>query len=336
MELKAPYDCQANGVVIESKVDKHRGVMASIIVQEGKLKISDLIVAGTSIGKVKTISNNQEKNAKSATPSIAVDILGLDKAPDAGDKFAAISDEKAAREIVDQRERIKQERKRSKSNKSFIKDIFQKEGEKTIKQLPLIIKGDVSGSVEAIIGSIKKLKNDEVEVKIVHQATGSINESDVNLATVTEATIVGFNLRPNSQVRSVAESKQVTIICHSIIYDVIDSIKKILGGMLGVDEKEKALGSAEVREVFKISGTGNIAGCMVNKDSIIKRRGKVRLLRDDIIIYDGTVAVLKRFKDDVKEVKSGFECGILLENYDDIKVGDIIESYEVTEEQRSL
>jgi translation initiation factor IF-2 len=336
MELNAPYDCLANGVVVESKIDKHRGVIASLIVQEGTLKVSDLIVAGTAIGKVKTINNNQEKNAKSASPSMAIDVLGLDKTPNAGDKFFVVSDEKIAREIVEQREKVEQEKKRSKNNRGFIKDMFQKEGEKIIKQLPLIIKADVSGSVEALSGSIEKLKNDEIEVKMVHQATGGINESDINLATVTGATVVGFNIKPSSQVKSLAELKGVNLICHSIIYDIIDNIKKILGGMLGVNKKEKPLGSATIREIFEISGTGNIAGCIVSKDSVIKRGGKARLVRDEAVVYDGSVLVLKRFKDDVKEVISGFECGILLENYNDIKIGDIIESYEIIEEQRSL
>lgn len=336
MELDAPYDCAAKGVIVESKVDKHRGVVASLIVQEGTLKISDLIVAGVSVGKVKTINSNQEKNAKLALPATAVDILGLDRAPNAGDKFAVINDEKIAKEIIEKRERAEQEKKRSKNNKIFIKDIFQKDGENSIKQLPLIVKADVSGSVEAIVSNIVKIKNDEVEIKIVHQATGGINDSDINLATVTGATILGFNIRPNSQIKSIAEAKEVNVICHTIIYDAIDSIKQILGGMLGVDEKEKVLGTAEIREIFKISGSGNIAGCMVNKDSLIKRGEKARLLRDGIVIYDGTIAVLKRFKDDAKEVRSGFECGIFLENYNDIKIGDTIECYEVIAEKRSL
>ncbi|MDA9817929.1 translation initiation factor IF-2 [Flavobacteriaceae bacterium] len=335
MELKSPYNCKASGIVVESRIDKSMGVMTSVIIQEGTLKVSDLVIAGTSYGKIKTIINHQDKKSKIATPSVAIEILGLDKAPNAGDKIQAIEDEKSAREIISYREKIEKDKKQY-QNKKLTKDIFQKEGEKIIKQLPIIVKGDVSGSVEALMNSVLKLNTDEVEVKIIHYAAGSINESDVSLAAVTEATIIGFNVRPSNQAKELANLKNINIIFHSIIYNVIDDIKAILGGMLGVNKTEESLGTADVRQVFKVSGVGSIAGCMVNKNSLIKRDARARLFRDNVVIYDGSIKALKRFKDDVKEVKAGFECGIFLENYDDIKTGDSIECYEINEEQRVL
>ena len=334
LELKAAYEGKSSGVVIESKVDPQRGVAATLLVQKGSLDISDLIIVGTSFGKVRKMTDSMGKNIKIATPSIAVEILGLDEAPKAGDKFIEVESEKQAREIISYRSRKEKEKENLKNSAKSISDIFKESNNKT-KNLNIIIKADVHGSLEAINASLNKLNNEEVAIKIIHMATGGINDSDISLASASEALIIGFNTRANMATKYLAVQKNIEIRYFSIIYDLVDDIKALLSGLLSPIRTEKYLGQAEIREVFKISGAGKIAGCIVS-EGIIKRNSKARLLRDNVVIHNGTLKTIKRFKEDVKEVKNGFECGLSFENYEDIKQQDVIECYEIIEEQRSV
>ena len=335
LDLRAPYEGKANGVVLESRVDQARGVVATLLVQSGTLNISDLIVVGTSYGKVRKIVDEKGKNIKSATPSMAVEVLGLDNAPNAGDKFVEVTEERQAREIISYRARKEKEEKSLKNSAKSLADIFKESGKGGLKYLNIIIKSDVHGSAEAIQGSVAKLNNEEVAIKVVHMATGGIIESDISLAAVSGAIIIGFNVRANIAAKEMAREKNIDIRYYSIIYNLVDDLKLLLSGMLEPTMSEELLGQAEIRQVFKVSGSGKIGGSFVTS-GMIKRNARVRLLRDNIVIHDGILGTLKRFKDDVKEVKSGFECGISLENYDDIKEKDIIECYEVVEHKRSL
>ncbi len=335
LDLKSPYKGKASGVVIESKIDQSKGVVVSLLVQKGSLKIGDLIVVGTSFGRVRKMSDDNGKNIKIATPSMPVEILGLNQAPNAGDKFFEVDEEKHAREIILYRERKEREEKSLKNAARSIGDIFRESGKSRIKNLNIILKADVHGSVEAICGAITKLNTDEVAIKVIHQAAGGITESDVNLAAVSNAIIVGFNVRGNNAAADLAKAKNVSIRYYSIIYNIVDDLKALLSGMLEPTQSEEYLGRAEIRQVFKISTSGKIAGAFVT-DGIIKRNAKVRLLRDNVVAHDGILKTLKRFKEDAKEVKNGFECGFSIENFEDIKEGDIIECYEVVEKKRSL
>lgn len=335
LELKAPYVGKASGVVIETRVDPAKGVVTTLLIQKGTLDIGDIIVAGTAFGKVRKMHDDKGKNIKQATPSMPVEILGLDGAPDSGDQFVEVSEEKQARDIISYREKKKRDEKSLKNVAKSTDDIFKQAGKSGVRYLSIIIKGDVHGSVEAIAGSLAKLNTEEVAIKIIHSATGGITEGDISLAAVSGAIIIGFNVRTNVQAKEIAQAKNVDIRYHSIIYNVVDELKLLLGGMLEPIKSEEYLGQAEIRQVFKVSGTGQIAGCSVIGGTI-KKGAKVRLLRANVVVYDGTLKTLKRFKDDVKEAKSGFECGIALENYDDIKEKDIIECYEIIEQKRSL
>ena len=335
LDLKAPYEGKASGVVIEAKIDQSRGVVVSLLVQKGSLKIGDLIVVGTSFGRVRKMSDDNGKNIKVATPSMPVEILGLNQAPNAGDKFFEVDEEKHAREIILYRERKEREEKAMKNAARSIGDIFRESGKGRIKNLNIILKADVHGSVEAICGAVTKLNNDEVAIKVIHQAAGGITESDINLAAVSGAIIIGFNVRGNSAATELAKAKNVDMRYYSIIYNIVDDLKLLLSGMLEPTKNEEYLGKAEIRQVFKISSTGKIAGASVT-DGIIKRSARIRLLRDNVVIHDGILKTLKRFKEDAKEVKSGFECGFSIDNFEDIKEGDIIECYEIVEQKRSL
>jgi len=335
LELKSVYEGKSSGIVIESRVDPNKGVVATLLVQKGILDISDLIVVGTSYGKVRKMTDDHGKHLKKATPSMPVEILGLDSAPNAGDQFVEVSEEKQAREIISYRDRKLKEEKALKNSAKSIGDIFKQSGKDKLKYLNIVIKADVHGSAEAINGSIVKLNNEEVAIKVVHMATGAISESDISLAAVSDAIIIGFNVRANAQAKTMAEKKNVDIRYYSIIYNLVDDLKLLLSGMLEPTKSEEYLGHAEIRQIFKVSGSGKIAGSFVT-DGLIKRNAKVRLLRDNVVIHDGTLKTLKRFKEDAKEVKSGFECGISLENYEDIKEKDVIECYEIIETKRTL
>ncbi len=335
LDLKSSYEGKSSGAVLESRVDPAKGVIATLLVQKGTLNVSDLIVVGTSYGRVRKMSDDLGKNIKSATPSVPVEVLGLDNAPNAGDTFMQVDEERQAREIISYRSRKEKTEKALRNSVKSITDIFRESGKNKIKYLNVIIKADTHGSAEAINGSVIKLNNDEVAVKVVHMATGGISESDVNLAAVSNAIIIGFNARANVTARDLARTKSIDIRYYSIIYNLIDDLKLLLSGMLAPTQNEEILGQAEIRQVFKVSGSGKIAGTFVTS-GMIKRNAQVRLLRDNVVIHDGILKTLKRFKDDVKEVKHGFECGVAFENYEDIKEKDTLECYEITEQKRSL
>ncbi len=336
LELKAPYEGKSSGVVLESRIDPAKGVIATLLVQKGTLDTSDIIVVGTSYGRVRKLTDDKHKHLQHATPSMAVEVMGLDSAPSAGDKFVEVSEERQAREIISYRARKEKEEKAMKNSAKSMADIFKSSSDsKKLRVLNVVIKSDVHGSAEAIQGSLVKLNNEEVAVKVIHLATGGITESDVNLAAVSNAIIIGFNVRANLAAKEVARVKNVDIRYYSIIYNLVDDLKLLLSGMLDPTKNEEYLGQAEIRQVFKISGIGKIAGAFIT-DGLIKRNAKVRLLRDNVVIHDGILKTLKRFKDDVKEVKSGFECGIAFENYEDIKEKDTLECYEIVEQKRTL
>ncbi len=335
LELKAPYQGKSSGVVLESRVDPSRGVVATMLVQKGTLDVGDIIVVGTSFGKIRKMSDSAHKNITTATPSMPVEILGLDTAPNAGDKFVEVDEERQAREIISYRSRKEKEAKALKNSARQISDLFKESGKGKLKYLNIIIKSDVHGSIEAIAGSVTKLSTEEVAIKIIHSATGGISESDIILANASGAIIIGFNVRANLSAKELATQKGVEIRYYSIIYNLVDDLKLLLSGLLSPIKNEEYLGQAEIRQIFKITNAGKVAGCFVI-DGLIKRNGKARLLRDNIVIHDGSLKTLKRFKDDVKEVKSGFECGIAFENFDDIKEKDIVECYEIVEQQRTI
>ena len=334
-ELKANPNAIASGVLIESKVDQSRGVIATVIVQRGTLKKGDLIIAGSAYGRVRTLCNDKGQTISEAGPSVAVEVYGLNDAPSAGDIFNVAETDKQARDIVDYRQRKARDLQVT-ASKTSLEDLFLKaSGDNKIKELPIIIKGDVHGSIEAIITSLGKIESDEVKLKVLHSAVGGITESDITLAAASGALILGFNVRANNAATSLAENNKVDIRYYSIIYNLIDDIKAIMSGMLSPIIREVYIGSVIIREVFNISKVGKIAGSYVTK-GIIKRGAGVRLLRDNIVIHEGKLKTLKRFKDDVKEVKEGYECGIAFENYDDIKVGDSVEVFEIVQEQKKL
>ncbi len=335
LDLKAQYEGKASGVVLESRIDPSRGVVATLLVQKGTLDTSDLIVVGTSYGRVRKMSDDLGETVKSATPSVPVEILGLDTAPNAGDKFFEVDEERQAREIISYRARKEKEEKALKNSAKSFSDILKESGKGQLKYLNIIVKGDVHGSVEAIIGTVAKLNNEEVAIKVVHSATGGISDSDISLAAASGAIVIGFNVRASATAKELAQKKAIELRYYSIIYNLVDDLKLLLSGMLNPVKNEEYLGQLEIRQVFKVSGAGKVAGCFVT-DGIIKRNARARLLRDNVVIHDGTLKTLKRFKEDVKEVKSGFECGVAFENYDDIKEKDMVECYEVVEQKRSL
>ncbi|HSQ98079.1 MAG TPA: translation initiation factor IF-2 [Rickettsiales bacterium] len=335
MDLKAPIDVRSAGAVIEARVDQNRGVIASLLVQKGILKVGDLVLAGKSYGKIKRMVDDKHKVQKEAYPSMAVEVLGFDFVPAAGDQFYVVNEDREAREIIAYRTRKELEAKVAKRSVKSLDSMLKTVGGKSAKLLPIIIKADVTGSIEAIIGTLVKLNTNEVEIDVIHSATGAVNESDINLASVSNALIVGFNVRANNNAVEMAKIKDIDIRYYSIIYNIVDDMKNILSGMLTPIKKEEISGHAEVRSVFKITGAGKVAGCFVT-DGELKRSDKLRIIRDGIVIYTGEFKALKRFKDDVKEVKTGYECGISVENYEDVKEKDVIESFRITEEKREL
>ncbi|MEG8230555.1 translation initiation factor IF-2 [Candidatus Rickettsia tasmanensis] len=335
-DLKANPFGSAAGVVIESKIEQGRGTLTTILVQRGTLRNSDIIIAGTSYGKVKKMTNDKGLEIVEATPSVPVEIQGLNEVPFAGDKFNIVQNEKQAKDIAEYRMRLAKEKKISIAPCSSLEDLFLKaSGNSKIKELPLIIKGDVQGSVEAISGSLLKLPNDEIKLRILHSGVGPITESDVSLAHASSAIIVGFNVRAGANALTAAEKEKVDIRYYSIIYHLIDDIKAIMSGMLDPIIREQYIGSAEIRQIFNITKVGKIAGSYVTK-GIIKKGAGVRLLRDNVVIHEGKLKTLKRFKDEVKEVREGYECGIAFENYEDIREGDTVEIFELIQEQRQL
>ena len=332
-ELKANPNRLALGTVIEARLDKTKGPIATLLVQEGTLKVGDPIVVGNTFGRVRVMVNDQGRRVKTAVPATPVEITGLNASPQAGDRFVVFEDEKSARAAGEERAKRALIEQRNASSRITLDNLFStlKDGE--MKEVNVIIKADVQGSVEALASSLQKIEVEGVRVKIIHTAVGAINESDITLATASNAIIIGFNVRPTPQAKIQAESDQVDIRLHRIIYNVIDEIETAMKGMLDPEFEEKITGSAIVRETYTVSKLGTIAGSYVT-EGVVKRSSQVRLIRDNIVIYEGELASLKRFKDDAKEVKLGFECGIMIEGYNDIKVDDIIEAFEMVEIKR--
>jgi translation initiation factor IF-2 len=330
LELKANPKRSAKGTIVEAQLDKGKGPMATVLVQNGTLKISDYVIAGSVTGKIRAMHDSLGRPVSKAEPSMAVSILGLQDVPSAGDQLMVVSSEKLMKQVAGERINREQESKIVKTRVN-LDDVFKGISEGKIKNLNLIIKADVQGSVEAIRDSMLKLGNAEVKVSVVHAMAGAINESDVMLADTTGSIIIGFNVRPDTNARALAEKNGIDIRTYRIIYEALDDVQKAIKGMLEPKFREQYLGKAEVRATFKISGVGTIAGCMV-KDGKIVRNAKIRLIRNDIVVTEGQISSLKRMKDDVKEVLSGFECGIGLENYNDVKEGDVLESFSLVQE----
>jgi len=326
LELKANPKKLANGTVVEAFLDKGRGYVSTVLVQAGTLNIGDYILAGKHSGKVKAMQDERGKNVKSAGPSIPVSVLGLDGAPQAGDKFNVLEDEREAKEIAGKRAQLHREQSVRTQRHITLDEIGRRIALGDFKELNIILKGDVDGSVEALTDSFQKLSTEEIHVNIIHKAVGAITESDVLLASASDAIIIGFNVRPTGNARSVADKEEIDIRNYSIIYDAINDLKDAMEGMLSPVMKEEITGNAEIREIFKISKVGSIAGCMVTDGKIFRNAG-VRVIRESVVVYTGTLSSLKRFKDDAKEVSKGYDCGLQVNNYNDIKIGDVIESF---------
>ena len=333
LELKANPNKQAKGVVIEARLDKSKGAIASMLVQRGKLDVGDTIIVGSSIGRIRSMADENGKKVKSAGPSTPVEVMGLTDVPEAGDTFYEVKDEKTAKHLIEKRKNEAREKAIGANTKVTLDNLFEQMEQGNIKVLNLIVKADVQGSVEAVKQSLEKLHNDEVKVKVIHAAPGAVNESDVTLAKVSNAVIIAFNVRPIPAAKDLAEKEGVQIKQYSIIYQAIEEVEAAMKGMLAPKYEEEVIGNAEVRQIFKISNVGTIAGCYVTTGKVERNAG-VRVIRDNVVIHDGKLASLKRFKDEAKEVAKGFECGIQIENYDDIKEGDIIEAYIMKEIKR--
>jgi translation initiation factor IF-2 len=335
LELKAPIDAMAKGLVIEASLDKGRGPVATILVQSGTLKTGDVVLAGQTFGRVRAMLDENGKSIKSAGPSIPVEIQGLTEVPQAGDEFMVLNDERRAREIATYRAGKFRNTKLAKQQAAKLENIFTDMGSGEIKNLPIIIKADVQGSQEALAASLLKLTNEEVRVQLVYGAVGGISESDINLAIASKAIVIGFNVRADAGARKLAEGNGVDIHYYNIIYDAVDELKAAMSGMLTPDKKEEIIGMAEIRQVFRISKIGAIAGCMVTT-GVVRRNARLRLLRDNVVVFTGELESLKRFKDDVREVKENFECGLNLKGYNDIQEGDQLEFFEIKEVARTI
>ena len=333
LELKANPHKQSKGVVIEARLDKNKGAIATMLVQRGTLDVGDTIIVGSSIGRIRAMVNENGKKVKSAGPSTPVEIMGLTDVPEAGDTFYEVKDEKTAKHLIEKRKREAREKAINSGTKITLDNLFSQMEEGNLKHLNLIVKADVQGSVEAVKQSMEKLQNEEVKVKVIHAAPGAINESDVTLAKVSNAIIIAFNVRPIPAAKEMAEKEEVEIKQYSVIYQAIEEVEAAMKGMLAPKYEEKVIGNAEVRQTFKISNVGTIAGAYVLSGKVERNAG-VRVIRDNVVIHEGKLATLKRFKDDAKEVSKGFECGIQIENYNDIKEGDIIEAYIMEEIKR--
>ncbi len=327
MELKANPDRPARGTIVEAKLDRGRGPVATLLVQTGVLKVGDALLSGVHVGKVRALVDDSGKRISEAGPSTPVEVIGFSEVPAAGDIFTVVEDEKRARQIALTRFQKQRSLELARAKKLTLDELYTKIKEGQIKELNIIIKGDVQGSVEAIKDALENITHPEVKVKVIHTSVGGINESDVMLATASTAIIIGFNVRPETKAAQMAEKEGVDVRLYNVIYEAIDDVKKALEGMLEPTLKEKVLGRAEVRQVFPVSRLGTIAGCYVIDGYIARASDGMRVLRDNIVVYEGRISSLKRMKDDVKEVQTGYECGILLENFNDIKVGDILENY---------
>lgn len=335
LELRAPVDSPAKGVVIESRLDKGRGPVATVLVQSGTLKRGDVMLAGTAFGKVRAMLDETGKPISEAGPAIPVEIQGLSEVPAAGEDVLVLPDERKAREIALFRQGKFRDVKLARQQAAKLENMFEQMGEGEVKSLPIILKADMQGSYEGLAHALQKLSTAEVKVNIIHSAVGAISESDINLAIASGAVILGFNVRADAQARKLAETSGVDVRYYNIIYEAVDDVKAAMSGLLSPEKRENALGLAEIRQVFRITKVGAVAGCYV-LDGMLKRSARVRVLRENVVVHDGELDSLKRFKDDVKEVKAGFECGLNLKNFNDIQEGDQLECYEVVEVARTL
>ena len=335
LELTAPVDVAARGVIVESRVDKGRGVVATALVQQGTLNKGDFMLAGESVGKIRAMTDETGKPSSQAGPSIPVEILGLDEAPQAGDEFFVVEDERKAKEIAEQRQAEAKKERFSRQQAAKLENMFTDMGAEQVNKLPLIVKTDVRGSLEAIVSALNDFATEEVAVEIVASGVGGITESDINLALTTGAIVLGFNVRATGAARQVAENEDIEVRYYSVIYNLLDEVKQALSGMLAPETKEEIVGIAEVRDVFRSPKFGAIAGCMVVEGSVFRNK-PIRVLRDEIVIFQGELESLRRFKEDAQEVRNGMECGIGVKDYNDVKAGDLIEVYDVTQVQRSL
>jgi translation initiation factor IF-2 len=335
LDIKANPNRSAEGVVIEAKLERGRGPVGTALVQRGTLHVGDIVVAGKAWGRVRALIDDHGESVNWAGPSEPVEILGFDSAPEAGDPFAVVESEARAREIADYRVRKRRQTLGSAGTARTLEQMMQQLKEAGRSEFPLVVKGDVQGSVEAIAGSLKKIGTDEVEARMVHSGVGGITESDIALANASKAIVIGFNVRANTQAKAVADQTGVEIRYYNIIYDLVDDVKKAMSGLLAPTVREVFLGNAQILEVFNISKTGKVAGCRVTEGKV-ERGAKVRLIRDNVVIHEGTLSTLKRFKDEVKEVPAGQECGMAFANYQDMRAGDVIECYNVETIARSL
>jgi translation initiation factor IF-2 len=335
LELKAVKDGPAKGLVIESQLDKGRGPVATVLVQAGTLKRGDVVLAGSAFGRVRAMLDEAGKPIQEAGPSIPVEIQGLSDVPAAGDELIVLGDERKAREIALYRQGKFRDTKLAKQQAAKLENMFEGIGEGAVRTLPLIIKADVQGSQEALTHALTRLSTGEVKVQVVHGQVGGITESDINLAIASKAVVIGFNVRADQSARKLAENNGIDIRYYNIIYDAVDEVKAALSGLLAPEQREQVLGMVEIRQIFRVPKVGTVAGCMVI-DGLVKRTANARLLRDNVVIWTGELDSLKRFKDDVKEVKAGFECGLSLKGYDDIKERDQLEIFEVQEVARTL
>jgi translation initiation factor IF-2 len=335
LDLKANPLRAADGAVVESKLDRGRGPIATVLVQRGTLKVGDIVVAGAEWGRVRALVNDKGEPVTSAGPSVPVEILGLSAPPEAGDHFQVVETEAKARDISAYRQRKRRDTRMTVSTRGSLEQMLDQIKANELKELPLVVKGDVQGSVEAIVGALQKMGTEEVSVRILQAGIGGVTESDVILAEASKAPIIAFNVRANAQARERAHSNGVEIRYYSIIYNVVDDVKAALSGLLKPTIRETFLGNASILQVFSISKIGKVAGCQVS-EGVVRRGAKVRLIRDNVVIHEGTLSTLKRFKDEVKEVQAGQECGMAFANYQDIQAGDVIECFETEEIARTL
>ena len=335
LNLRANPNREASGLVVEAQLDKGRGPVATVLVQRGTLKLGDIFVAGTAWGRVRALQDDKGQQVKDAPPSFPVEVLGLNSAPEAGDRFDVVPNEARAREITEFREGEKRSKRGSSAARSSLEQMMSQIGQSGRKEFPILVKADVQGSAEAIVQALEKLGNDEIKARVVHYAVGGVTESDISLATASGAVVLGFNVRANAQARDAAQQQGIEIRYYNIIYDLVDDIKAAMGGKLAPEIRETFLGNAKILEVFNITKVGKVSGCMVTEGTV-QRGAKVRLIRDNVVVHEGTLSTLKRFKDEVKEVQTGQECGMAFEGYQDMRAGDVIECFRVEKVQRTL
>jgi translation initiation factor IF-2 len=335
LDLKANPDREAGGLVVEAQLDKGRGPVATVLVQRGTLRLGDIFVAGSAWGRVRALINDKGEQVKEAGPSAPVEVLGLNSAPEAGDQFDVVPSEARAREVTDYRERKRRDSRGAAAARSSLEQMMSQMKEGGIKEFPILVKADVQGSAEAIVQALEKIGNDEIRARVIHYAVGGINESDIGLAQASGAVVLGFNVRASGQARDAAERAGIEIRYYNIIYDLVDDIKAAMSGKLAPELRETFLGNAKILEIFNITKVGKVAGCQVTEGSV-QRGAKVRLIRDNVVIHEGTLSTLKRFKDEVKDVQVGQECGMAFENYQDMRAGDVIECFRVEKVQRTL